>query len=143
MRYILGVIVIVGLAMWLFAPRLSAVPPNGQLRGFTQRLEDNETLKKAAAAGKLHEDPQRRALRQAILRASSRVVSSPCDPRLRQTLRDAFDAYHRVVKPVDFDPVETFTLKDGTVIEAERYFQGPADDAKRSAEETRCASDRD
>jgi hypothetical protein len=145
MRFMLGLIVACGLAFWLFTPRLSAVQPSSQLRTFSQRLDDDEVLKRAASAGKLHEDVERHALRHAILQASSRVESSPCNTKLRQALHDAQEAYRR--KAVASwsrggdDPVETYTLKDGTVIETAHYFNGSVTEAARSAERARCGGD--
>ena len=138
MRLMIGIIVVCGLAFWLFTPRLSPVQPDPRLRTFSQAQEDRVTLADAAAAGTLHQDPQRRALREAVLDASSRVESSPCDNRLRQGLKDAYAAYFRYMVQTRDDPIETFTLKDGTVIDATGYFSGPVREAVRQAQASRC-----
>jgi hypothetical protein len=138
MRLMIGIIVICGLAFWLFTPHLSPVQPDPRLRTFSQAKEDSVALANAAAAGKLHEDPQRRALRQALIYASGRVESSPCDNQLRQGLKDAVAAYLSYLRQTHDDPVETFTLEDGTVIDATGYLSQPARDAMHRAQAARC-----
>ena len=95
-------------------------------------------MQNAAAAGKLHEDPQRRALRQAVLNAANRAAASPCDTRQRRALSDAFDAYRRHSEATADDRVETLTLPDGRVIDVSRHFDDPVEDAWRFALTAPC-----
>ena len=101
---------------------------------------DGEAVQNAVGAGTLHEDPRRRALRQAVLNAANRVGASPCDTRQRRVLSDVFDAYRRQMAATADDRVETLTLQDGRVIDVSHHFDEPVDDAMRYALTTPCAN---
>jgi hypothetical protein len=112
MRTLFIVIVICGLVVWLFMPHLTPVKPDSRVPTFEQALADREALKDAAESGRLREDPQRRALRQAILRAADREEASPCDNRLRQALGEAIAAFFTNVTAAGSDSVETITVSN-------------------------------
>jgi hypothetical protein len=147
MRYLFGVIVICGLVIWLAVPKVTPMPkvmtmgPNPQLRTFNQTMDDRTTLQNAADAGKLHENPERRTLRQAVIRAAGRVESSPCDLKQRQVLRETFDTYVKQLAKTRDMALETYTLKDGTVIDASHHFQEAVDEALQNAQSARCGED--
>ena len=101
---------------------------------------DHASVKNAAGAGLLHEDPVRRVLRQAVLVAANRVDASPCDTRQRRVLSDAFDVYQRHMAATASDPVETLTLRDGRVIDVTRHFSDPVEDAWRFALTKPCVN---
>ena len=101
---------------------------------------DGEAVQNAVGAGALHEDPRRRALRQAVLNAANRVEASPCDTQQRRLLSDVFDTYQRHMAATADDRVETLTLQDGRVIDVSHHFDEPVDDAMRYALTTPCAN---
>ena len=146
MRYLIAVLV-VGSIISYFVPRgvlllIHPAPPpevaDGGHAALDREARDREAVQNAVDAGKLHEDPQRRALRQAVLSAANRAEHSPCDTRARQALSDAFDAYHRHIEATADDRVETLTLADGRVIDVSRRFDDPVEDAWRFALTAPC-----
>jgi hypothetical protein len=139
MRYLLAPIVLCGLMIWLFAPwwTPSAGPRPPAATAHTEAW-DRQAVQSADGAGKLHEDPERRALRQALMNAANRAAASPCDTRLRQVLSDTFDTYrHHMTATVD-DRVETLPRDDGTAIDLSQHFNEPVEDAWRFAETAPC-----
>jgi hypothetical protein len=132
MRFAIAVIVVCGLIAWLVASQSSSGV------GIQPRPGDIAALDNAAASGKLHQNPERRALRQAILDAGSRVESSPCDPQRRRELLQAEVAYNRYVTTAEADESETYALNDGTVVKTARYFNDVIRDAIRRANIARC-----
>lgn len=140
MRYLV-IVFAGGLIIWLLASKgvLPTDPaPRLQLAGTGSEARDREAVQNAVGAGKLHEDPQRRALRRAVLNAANRVEASPCDTRQRRVLSDAFDAYQRHMAATADDRVETLTLPDGRAIDVSHHFDEPVDDAMRFALTTPC-----
>jgi hypothetical protein len=140
MRYLIAAIV--GAVMiWLLAPK--GVPPvdpgpRAQVVQGGSEASDRQAVQNAVGAGKLHEDPQRRALRRAVLAAANRAEASPCDTRRRRELSDAFDAYSRHMTATADDRVETLTLRDGRVIDVSHHFDEPVEDAWRFALTAPC-----
>jgi hypothetical protein len=146
MRYLIAVLA-VGSIISFLVPRavllvIHAAPPPQVADGGRETLDrearDREAVQNAVGAGKLHEDPQRRALRQAVLNAANRAEHSPCDTRQRQALSDAFDAYRHHREATAEDRVETLTLPDGRVIDVSRHFDDPVEDAWRFALTAPC-----
>lgn len=141
MRYLIAVIA-AGLIISYLVPRAvlllihPAPPPQAVDAGNEAR--DREAVQNAEGAGKLHEDPRRRALRQAVLNAANRAEASPCDTRQRRALGDAFDVYRRHMAATADDRVETLTLQDGRVIDMSHHFDEPVDDAMRYALTAPC-----
>jgi hypothetical protein len=140
MRYLIAVIA-GGLIIWLLASK--GVPPidpgpRPQVVHGGSEASDRQAVQNAVGAGKLHEDPQRRALRRAVLTAANRAEASPCDTRRRKELSDAFDAYHRHMAATADDRVETLTLRDGRVIDVSHHFDEPVEDAWRYALTAPC-----
>lgn len=60
----------------------------------------------------MHEDPERRRLRQAVLDASARLEFSPCDGQLRPPLRRAIGALLWELRDTAGQKVETATIDD-------------------------------
>jgi hypothetical protein len=140
MRYLIAVIA-GALIIWLLAPK--GVPPidprpRPQVVDAGSEASDREAVQNAVGAGKLHEDPQRRALRRAVLTAANRAEASPCDTRRRRELSDAFDAYHRHMAATADDRIETLTLRNGRVIDVSHHFDEPVEDAWRYALTAPC-----
>lgn len=141
MRYLIAVIA-VGSIISFLVPRAvlllihPAPPPQAADAGSEAR--DREAVENAVGAGKLHEDPQRRALRQAVLNAANRAEASPCDTRQRRALSDAFDDFRRHMAATADDRVETLTLQDGRVIDVSHHFDEPVEDAMRYALTAPC-----
>jgi hypothetical protein len=133
MRHFLTLIVS-ALAISALAPR--AVPA---LAADTE-AQDHQAVENAVGAGRLHEDPERHALRQKVLNAANRVDASPCDTRQRQVLSEAFDAYQHHMQATADDRVETLTLSDGRVLDVSRHFDDPVEDAWRFALTTPCSN---
>jgi hypothetical protein len=122
------------LAVILSALTLCALTPPAA----ASEAEDWQAVKNAEGQGRVHQDPDRRALRQAVLNAASRVESSPCDTQQRQKLSEVFETYkHGMEAPAD-DKIETFTLKDGRVLDLTQHFNDPAEDAWRFAFTSTC-----
>jgi hypothetical protein len=141
MRYLLALIVVCGLALFMLMTYVSEPGHGVTLRPFAQGVAERAAVQNAAAAGKLHQDPELRELRQAIFNAASRVESSPCDARQRQTLREAVATYtremfSRALRP----PTETVALPDGTVIRADSYFSQQVVAAASHAEAQSCSN---
>jgi hypothetical protein len=140
MRYLIAAIA-GALMIWLLAPR--GVPPidPGPRPHIVQggsEASDRLAVQNAVGAGKLHEDPQRHALRRAVLAAANRAEASPCDTRRRRELSDAFDAYQRHMAATADARVETLTLRDGRVIDVSHHFDEPVDEAWRFALTAPC-----
>lgn len=100
--------------------------------------EDWQAVQNAENQGRLHQDPERRALRQAVLNAANLVEASPCDTRQRQKLNDAFDAYQRRMQATAEEKIETWTLQDGRVLDLTQHFNNPVEDAWRFALTSNC-----
>jgi len=136
MRTLIAVIA-VGLIVGYLVPKgvqvMASRPPEPQEVAASTEASDRAAVKNAAGAGLLQEDPARRALRQAVLVAANRVDASPCDTQQRRRLSDAFDAYQRHMAATADERVETFTLRDGRVIDLTRHFSDPVEDAWRFA----------
>jgi len=145
MRYLIAVIAS-SLIIGFLVPRGVLVMVSGrqqpQVVGADAGSEarDREAVQNAVGAGKLQEDPRRRALRQAVLNAANRVEASPCDTRQRQVLSDVFDVYQRHMAATADHRVETLTLPDGRMIDVSHHFDEPVDDAMRYALTTPCAN---
>lgn len=141
MRYLIAVIA-VGSIISFLVPRavllLIHPAPPPQVADAGREARDREAVQNAVGAGKLHEDPERRALRRAVLTAANRAEASPCDTRLRRVLSDAFDVYRRHMAATADDRVETLTLRDGRVIDVSRHFDDPVEDAMRYALTAPC-----
>jgi hypothetical protein len=145
MRYLVAAIV-VGLTIWLLVPRAVLLiasnprPPVVDASASLAKAEErrSQAVQNAVGAGKLHEDPQRHALRQAVLNAANRVEASPCDTRQRRALSEAFDIYSRHMTATADDRVETLTLQDGSVIDVSHHFDEPVEDAMRFALTSPC-----
>jgi hypothetical protein len=140
MRHLIAVIAS-GFIVWLLAskgvPPIDSGPRPQVVHGGSE-ASDRQAVQNAVGAGKLHEDPQRRALRRAVLTAANRAEASPCDTRRRKELSDAFDAYHRHMAATTDDRVETLTLRDGRVIDVSHHFDEPVEDAWRYALTAPC-----
>jgi hypothetical protein len=143
MRYLIAVIAS-SLIIGFLVPRgvllMASRPQQPQVVDAGSEARDSESVQNAVGAGALHEDLRRRALRQAVLNAASRVEASPCDTRQRRLLSDAFDAYQRHMAATVDDRVETLTLQDGRVIDVSHHFDEPVDDAMRFALTMPCAN---
>jgi hypothetical protein len=120
------------------APALVADRQPFQVADLNSEQQDRQAVENAASSGRLHEDPERHALRQAVLNAANRVEASPCDTQQRQKLSDAFDAYQQHMQATAEDKVETLTLGDGRVIDVSRHFDNPVEDAWRFALTSTC-----
>jgi hypothetical protein len=122
------------LALIASALTLCAVtPPAG-----AGEAEDWQAVQNAENQGRLHQDPERRALRQAVLNAANLVEASPCDTRRRQSLNDAFDAYQQRLQATAEEKVETWTLQDGRVLDLTQHFNNPVEEAWRFALTSNC-----
>jgi hypothetical protein len=141
MRYLLPPIVLCGLMVWLFLPWGLATadrgPPPPPVAAWSE-AQDRHAVEQAAGAGKLHEDPERHALRQAVASAANHVQASPCNTSLRQALSDTFDVYRRHMAATVDDRVETLPREDGTAIDLSQHFNEPVEDAWRYAETAPC-----
>ena len=131
---IIGFLVPRGVLLMVSSPRQPEIVDTGS------EARDREAVQNAVGAGKLQEDPRRRALRQAVLNAANRVEASPCDTRQRSTLSSAFDAYRRHMAATTEDRVETLTLPDGRVIDVSHHFDEPVGDAMRYALTAPCTN---
>jgi hypothetical protein len=150
MRLLIGIIVFCGLAIWLFTPIVVPVKPDPRIPTFDQQMaarkeavrqgtDERARLRNALAAGKLHEDPQRHSIRQAVLEAADRVVASPCDTQQRQALKVAFIAFLHQMGATHGDPAEVVALDDGTVLDGANYYNGAVMDAMQRATQKGCA----
>ena len=144
MRYLIAVIA-ASLLFGFLVPRgvlliVSGRQQQPQVIVAGSEARDREAVQNAVGAGALHEDPGRRALRQAVLNAANRVEASPCDTRQRQVLSDTFDVYQRHMAATADDRVETLSLPDGRAIDVSHHFDEPVDDAMRYALTTPCAN---
>ena len=126
MRHLFAVIV----SAWTFC---ALVPPVA-----ASEAEDWQAVQNAENQGRIHQDPERRALRQAVLNAANRVEASPCDTQQRQKLNDAFDAYQHNMQATAEDKVEIWTLQDGRVLDLTQHFNNPVEDAWRFALTSVC-----
>jgi hypothetical protein len=133
MRHLLAVIV----SAVIFC---ALVPRAAPALAADTEAQDREAVQNAAGSGRLHEDPERHALRQKVLNAANRVAASPCDTQQRQKLSEAFDAYQHHMQATAEDRVETLTLGDGRVLDVSRHFDDPAEDAWRFALTTPCSN---
>jgi hypothetical protein len=116
-------------------PRLSVLPhsseappapsPDPALWSFERSVERRESLEVAKARGQVHEDPQLRQLREAVLVASSRLEFSPCDDRLRPPLRQAIGALLVGLRDAAGQKRETATL-DGVALDATPFLNTEA-----------------
>jgi len=131
---IIGFLVPRGVLLMVSSPRQPEIVDTGS------EARDREAVQNAVGAGKLQEDPRRRALRQAVLNAANRVEASPCDTRQRSALSSAFDAYRRHLAATTEDRVETLTLPDGRVIDVSHHFDEPLDNAMRYALTAPCTN---
>ena len=131
---IIGFLVPRGVLLMVSSPRQPEIVDTGS------EAHDREAVQNAVGAGKLQEDPRRRALRQAVLNAANRVEASPCDTRQRSALSSAFDAYRRHMAATTEDRVETLTLPDGRVIDVSHHFDEPLDNAMRYALTAPCTN---
>jgi uncharacterized heparinase superfamily protein len=127
-------LIVSALAICTLAPR--AMPA---LAADTE-AQDRDAVQNAAGSGRLHEDPERHALRQTVLNAANRVDASPCDTQQRQKLSEAFDGYQHHLQATADDRVETLTLGDGRVLDVSRHFDDPVEDAWRFALTTPCSN---
>jgi hypothetical protein len=132
MRFVIAVVVVCGLIAWLVASRTPAGP------GINPRPGDVAALDNAAAAGKLHQDPERRVLRQSILDAANRVEASPCDPQRRREMVQAATAFNALVTHSDPSEIETYALNDGTLVRTSHYFNDVVRDAMGRADGAHC-----
>jgi hypothetical protein len=143
MRTLIALIA-VGLIVGYLVPKgvqvMASRPPEPQEVAVNTEAGDRAAVENAVGAGLLHEDPTRRALRQAVSDAANRVDASPCDTRQRRRLSDAFDAYQRHMDATADERVETLTLRDGRVIDVTRHFSDPVEDAMRFALTKPCAN---
>ena len=79
---------LLALAGWALWPSISAVQPSAALPTFESSRADREILERARSSGRLSEDPARRELRQAVLRAANRLENSPCDSGAKLAFRE-------------------------------------------------------
>lgn len=147
MRLLIGIIVVCGVVAWLFTPTVVPVKPDARIPTWDERMEarrngtdEGTRLRNAAAAGKLHEDPSRHPVRQAVLDAADRVVASPCDAQQRQALKDAFIAFLHQNGATHGSPGEAVTLDDGSVVDGADYYNGIVFNAMKRATEKGCAN---
>jgi hypothetical protein len=116
-------------------PRLRALPhspeppatpsPDPELWSFERAVLNRESLAAAKARGQVHEDPQLRSLREAVLAASSRLEFSPCDSRLRPPLRQAIGALLVGLRDAAGEMRETASF-DGTAVDATPFLNTEA-----------------
>jgi hypothetical protein len=99
--------------------------PDPQLWTFDRRVELPESFEIAWARGKVHEDPERRRLRQAVLDASSRLEFSPCDGQLRPPLRRAIGALLLELRNRAGQKIEIATI-DGEELDATAFLNTAA-----------------
>jgi flagellar motility protein MotE (MotC chaperone) len=126
MRHVVAVIV--------SALTISALAPPAA----ATEAEDWQAVQNAENQGRIHQDPERRALRQAVLNAANRVDASPCDTQQRQKLSDAFDTYQHHMQATAEDKIETWTLQDGRVLDLTQHFNNPVEDTWRFALTSIC-----
>jgi hypothetical protein len=120
-----------GLVGWVAWP--GHAPPPGRPRTVARPAPgDDAALARAAAAGRLAEDPDRHSLRQAVLRAAERLAATPCDERARDDLRRASAALVTHLLDSEDKPLE-FVMVDGRGVDASGYFNAAAGGVIRQA----------
>ncbi len=131
---------IVGAIAWVIAgggepsadaPQAAAA--SAQIPTVRQSMSDAEMLARAAATGRLNEDPQRRQLRRSVLSAADRLAASPCEERLKQALREAVAALLANLQQTRDRPVETLDV-DGRALDASGFLNRPVTDVISEAE---------
>ena len=132
---LLGVIAFSVLAAWLvrpfFDPTVSGY--TGQKHWYYEDIVENRAeFERAMAAGRLHEDPDRRRLRQMVLSAGRRLQSSPCDPTVKPVLVAAVTALLSHMYETDDQPLEMVTL-DGKELDATTFLNYEAGQVIRDA----------
>ena len=119
-----ALVIAVLLAGWVLAALLPR--PDRGLPTFAQAERDLGESERAHREGRLQEDPERRELRQAVLRAGERLDRLPCNESLRRDFVDAAIPFLRTVMATrDEAPVETFRV-DGRVLNGTRFLDGQA-----------------
>jgi hypothetical protein len=134
MRAWIRVIIALALLAWLIAPRIEREVPDPELWGFERTVDNPAVFERARAAGRLHEDPTRRRLRQAVLDAGSRLEFSPCDEQLKPPLRAAIDELLAEQRKTAGQPIETVTI-DGEIVDASAFLSKPAAGVIREAKD--------
>jgi hypothetical protein len=89
MRAWIWLLIVAGMAAWLAGPSLAPHSPDPRLWTYQRYEQDQQSFEIARAQGQLHEDPERRKLREAVLTAAARLEYSPCDKQLIPPLRVA------------------------------------------------------
>jgi hypothetical protein len=112
-------------------PRLSVLPqsaegpaaatPDPALWSFERPVVNRESLEVAEARGRVHQDPELRRLRQAVLGASSRLEFSPCDRQLRPPLRQAIGTLLVALRDAAGQTRETAII-DGSEVDATAFL---------------------
>jgi hypothetical protein len=110
---VLGAIAALILTAWLLRPFFDPAVSGytGQQHWYYDRSIDNlADFERAKAAGRIHEDPERRQLRQKVLYAGSRLENSPCDPAIKPILVTAITALLTHMHATDDQPREMVTI---------------------------------
>lgn len=132
---LLSVIAFSVLTVWLVRPFFDPA-----VSGYTGRkhwnyeglVENRAELERAMAAGRIHEDPERRRLRQAVLDAGARLQASPCSPAVKPVLVAAVTALLSNMYETDDQPVEMVTI-GGKEIDATAFLNDEAGQVIRDA----------
>jgi hypothetical protein len=132
MRAWIWLVVAAGLIAWVAVPRLGPQPPDPRLWTFEQYEQDRQSFEAARARAQIHEDPERRKLRQAVLTAASRLEYAPCDTRLQPPLRHAIAAHLLLIRNTIKEPIETATM-DGRAVDATAFLNTATSDVIREA----------
>jgi len=135
MRALISLLVAGVLIVCVVLPRVAREPllptppeqpsSDPQLWTFDRRVEHPESFEIAWERGRVHEDPIRRRLRQAVLAASSRLEFSPCDSQLRPPLRRAIGALLLELRDTTEQKLEIATI-DGEEFDATAFLNTAA-----------------
>jgi len=121
------------LLAWCFVPFTGSTGPRGSRWSYDSGLvKDHEKFERAQAAGRIHEDPERHRLRQAVLNAGSRLRSSPCDPSIKPMLVAATSVLLLHMRQTGDEPRETVEI-DGQTLDAAPFLNTDAAEVIREA----------
>lgn len=126
-----GAIMLCLVLAWCFVP--FSTKPSGSHWSYDSGLvENHEKFERARAAGRIHEDPERHRLRQAVLNAGSRLHSSPCDPSIKPVLVAASAALLLHMRQTGDEPRETVAI-EGETLDAAPFLNTDAAEVIREA----------
>lgn len=85
----IGLLFLVAIAIGWWLPMFRPLAPSAQVPTFSQSLQDQALVERAAVGGKLQPDEQLQAMRQRMVTAARRLEDFPCDKARREELRAA------------------------------------------------------